>query len=260
MTYVGSIPLVGMTSATPEAVRQQSSLPQSKIDGEVQFDPHLDPSRSWPKVIIIESRSLLQGCLAVLIGQGLGQSVLAFNTIDEWAAHPDAEDASLVIYCAHDSFLEGEAKTQLQQLLRLAGDVPVVLSSDVEEADAIVEVLELGAKGYIPTSMKLEIWIEALRLVKAGGIYVPASTLLKIGGPPRVESAKQPNDSAVSLTSRQMAVVYALSQGKANKIIAYELNMCESTVKVHVRNIMKKLRAKNRTEVALMASELLRRS
>jgi DNA-binding NarL/FixJ family response regulator len=38
----------------------------------------------------------------------------------------------------------------------------------------------------------------------------------------------------------------------ANKLIAYELNMCESTVKVHIRNIMKKLNATNRTQVAYL--------
>jgi hypothetical protein len=48
----------------------------------------------------------------------------------------------------------------------------------------------------------------------------------------------------------------SLREGKANKIIAYELNMCESTVKVHVRNIMKKLKARNRTEVAFKTAEL----
>ena len=58
-------------------------------------------------------------------------------------------------------------------------------------------------------------------------------------------------------TTRQAAVVEAVRQGKANKIIAYELNMRESTVKVHVRNIMKKLKAGNRTEVAYIASKLI---
>ena len=51
-------------------------------------------------------------------------------------------------------------------------------------------------------------------------------------------------------------MVKALCQGKANKIIAYELEMKESTVKVHVRNIMKKLKAKNRTEVAYITNQL----
>jgi len=62
-----------------------------------------------------------------------------------------------------------------------------------------------------------------------------------------------------SFSSRQANVIEALRRGKSNKVIAYELNMCESTVKVHVRNIMKRLNAKNRTEVAFMANEMLQR-
>jgi len=55
------------------------------------------------------------------------------------------------------------------------------------------------------------------------------------------------------LSDRELAVVRAIQQGKPNKIIAYQLGMCESTVKVHVRNVMKKLKARNRTEVAVRA-------
>jgi len=47
--------------------------------------------------------------------------------------------------------------------------------------------------------------------------------------------------------------VRAIQQGKSNKVIAYELNMCLSTVKVHVRNVMRKMGAKNRTDVAMKA-------
>ena len=47
-----------------------------------------------------------------------------------------------------------------------------------------------------------------------------------------------------------------MRQGKANKIIAYDLNMCENTVKVHVRNIMKKLKAANRTEAAFKLNKM----
>ena len=57
-------------------------------------------------------------------------------------------------------------------------------------------------------------------------------------------------------TARQIEVVNALRRGKANKIIAYELNLRESTVKVHIRNIMKKMKATNRTEVAYKLNEL----
>ena len=57
-------------------------------------------------------------------------------------------------------------------------------------------------------------------------------------------------------TPRQAAVAHALRRGKANKIIAYELNMCESTVKIHIRNILKKLKATNRTEAAFKLNAL----
>ena len=56
------------------------------------------------------------------------------------------------------------------------------------------------------------------------------------------------------VTPRELAVIRAIRNGKSNKVIAYELGMCESTVKVHVRRIMKKLNAKNRTD-AVMKSE-----
>jgi DNA-binding NarL/FixJ family response regulator len=53
-----------------------------------------------------------------------------------------------------------------------------------------------------------------------------------------------------------LQVVEAIRQGKPNKIIAYELAMCESTVKVHVRTIMKKLKARNRTQIAYLYSTI----
>ena len=61
----------------------------------------------------------------------------------------------------------------------------------------------------------------------------------------------------LNLTSRELAVIDLLREGDANKVIAKCLNMRESTVKVHVRNILKKLRATNRTHAATVANRLL---
>ena len=60
-------------------------------------------------------------------------------------------------------------------------------------------------------------------------------------------------------TARQVAVANALWRGKSNKVIAYELSMSESTVKVHIRNIMKKVQATNRTEAAFKLSAVFAR-
>jgi DNA-binding NarL/FixJ family response regulator len=92
-----------------------------------------------------------------------------------------------------------------------------------------------------------------LRFVGAGGTYVPAQCILEAKQAPAAPSEQAP----VSVfTNRELAVIQAIRKGKPNKVIAYELNMCESTVKVHVRHIMKKLHAKNRTDVAIKSAEL----
>jgi DNA-binding NarL/FixJ family response regulator len=69
-----------------------------------------------------------------------------------------------------------------------------------------------------------------------------------------VASSEQVSEHRV--TVRERKVIQAIRQGKPNKVIAYELNMCESTVKVHVRNIMKKLNARNRTDIAIKGGDL----
>jgi DNA-binding NarL/FixJ family response regulator len=112
-------------------------------------------------------------------------------------------------------------------------------------------VIHSGAKGYIPVTMGFEIAIEVMRFVLAGGTYVPPDHLLASDrvGLQAPTTLSRPN----LLTSRELAVVRAIQEGKSNKIIAHELNMCLSTVKVHVRNVMKKMNAKNRTDVAMKA-------
>ena len=62
-------------------------------------------------------------------------------------------------------------------------------------------------------------------------------------------------DATTYLTPRQAEVLALLRQGKPNKVIAYELSMCEGTVKVHVRNIMRRFKATNRTQLAFMFNE-----
>src|SRR5215831_1269990 len=134
--------------------------------------------------------------------------------------------------------------------------LPTILLSDVEDPDQIVEALDRGARGYIPTSEPFEVVVEAMRLVRAGGVFVPASSLIAARRSSDCSRPLAPGGTRM-FTARQAAVVEALRRGKANKVIAYELNMRESTVKVHVRNIMKKLKARSRTEVAFMTNELM---
>lgn len=232
----------------------QSYAPDQTVD-EV-------PGTAQGAIVVIERRSLIRGCFAASIGPALQQIVLTFGTVREWLEQREGREAALVIFSVPDLENDEEARAEFVLLIDNDDGTPLIVSSDSEAPNAVVDMLQRGARGYVPTTMSLEVWIEALRLVRAGGVFAPVDTLLEqrtlidTAGRDEEESAALKPESSDLLTTRESTVVNALRRGKANKVIAYELNMCESTVKVHVRNIMKKLGARNRTEVAFIANEM----
>jgi len=208
------------------------------------------------KVLVIERRAFYRDCVVHAIRSQSDFVVHSAASANEWLQNQNREIVSVVLLCTGSISSDAAIKTEIE-LLREAADCPApIVISDVKRLENVVAALSSGAKGLLPTDTHLEIAIGAVRLVSCGGVYVPASTLLeaqeKLGDP-----AGDQNQLNRIFTTRQIAVIEALRKGKANKTIAYELNMCESTVKVHVRNIMKRLKAKNRTQIAYLASELL---
>jgi DNA-binding NarL/FixJ family response regulator len=183
--------------------------------------------------------------------------VACFSTIDEWLASGPVAPESLVVLCQCgrarvDAIRDVE---RLSELAEQIGGCPAVILSDNEDPDLIVQMLGKNVRGYVPTSLSINVAVQAMELALAGGVFVPASSLIAAHRVPDGASSAVQKTNGL-FTARQAAVVDALRRGKANKIIAYELKMRESTVKVHVRNIMKKLHATNRTEVAYMANRL----
>lgn len=177
-----------------------------------------------------------------------GNRVASFASVEEFASsdEPRSEDGVVVLCVGHRSIAEAGVSRDVERLASRDDAPPLAILGDLETYEQITGALEAGAKGYIPASTPLDVMVEALDLVRVGGVFLPSAILNGSAGGRTAarEEAKH------MFTSRQSAVVKALRQGKANKLIAYELNMCESTVKVHVRNIMRKLNAHNRTEVA----------
>ncbi len=153
--------------------------------------------------------------------------------------------------------------------------LPVVALSDSANVEDVFFAIEQGLSGYIPISLELRLVVEALRFVAAGGTFVPADSLLAIfdanapiGQRPTASLSEAASIAAAadlaavaaidSLTPRERGVLDWLRQGKSNKEVARKLRLCEATVKVHVRHIMRKLGASNRTQVALIAEGLTR--
>jgi len=133
-------------------------------------------------------------------------------------------------------------------------DAVIVVVSAEEDRKVIRQIIEAGAAGYIPKASSHAIMMAALRLVLAGGVYLPANTL----------SAKLPQDSGAdskkgtidNLTERQIETLRIAMQGKANKVIARELNISEATVKAHLSSVFRVLGVKNRTEAVFAAAKI----
>jgi DNA-binding NarL/FixJ family response regulator len=222
--------------------------------------PEIVPSEeSIPAtIIVIEKRAMLRECLTRCFEAALGTAVISFASVEDWVEVKDQKPACIIVLSIGDAARKESLQRDLGLLRRVASYLPITLLADDEEPSEVAAALECGARGYIPTTVTLAIAIEAIRLVRAGGVYVPARHLMAASRQSEYASADK-HLGDITLTGREAAVLDALCRGKANKVIASELNVRESTVKVHVRNLMRKLKAKNRTEVAYLAQELIQK-
>ena len=198
---------------------------------------------------VIESRTFIGECIRRTVQAAFLLPVLTYSTAIELEQQLILTSPKLIIFSWVEDNKEEASTHALKILAELAPRIPIVVLAYNNNAELARTAICHGAKGYIPITMGFEIAIEAVRFVLAGGTYVPMDCLL---GRDRPGEASQPPILGL-VTARELAVVRAIQKGKSNKVIAYDLNMCESTVKVHVRRIMKKLKAKNRTEVAINA-------
>jgi len=127
----------------------------------------------------------------------------------------------------------------------------LIIASGQEDGPTIRAVLATGARGFFPKSAAPELLLQAIRLVQAGGIYVPTGVTADFheGLPPaRADTA--------GLTPRQIDVLQRLLRGLPNKLIARDLGLTEGTVKIHIAAILRALQARNRTEAVVRARAL----
>ena len=200
-------------------------------------------------IAVIESRIFLQECIRRSMQSAFSLPILTCSTLSELELGLKAAPAAIVIVSWMEARNEGNTNV-LNALSELVPNVPVVVLAQTNDVDLARTAIRHGAKGYIPCTLGFDITVEAVRFVLAGGTYVPMDCVLATAASVLASPVPRPSGG---VTAREAAVIRAIQQGKSNKVIAYELNMCESTVKVHVRNLMKKMKAKNRTDLAIKA-------
>lgn len=209
-------------------------------------------------VVIFDKRALERECLARgLTGHKPNMNVVAVGSVEEWRAiHGSSEASAILLILGVRKVTDAGVAAEITELVAEFDPVPIIIVSDSGEIAQVLSALECGARGFIPTNVGVKVAAEAIALARAGGIFIPAQSVLALREMINISGGDQKTMNGM-FTVREGEVVEALRRGKANKIIAYELNLCESTVKVHIRNIMKKLHATNRTEVAYKINDLM---
>ncbi|KQY26669.1 hypothetical protein ASD31_00190 [Rhizobium sp. Root482] len=203
-------------------------------------------------IVIIDERTLKRECLVhAFRAHQNALSALSFPSLQAWRDKRQTMAAGTVrAVLFHVSDDRPEVSNALiSDVVKEFPDTAVVVLSHERDFQSILEIIRLGARGYIPTSVDIDVCFHAICLAISGGRFVPASSLMALRDSLESVRAPQVLDDQW-FTPRQSAVARALRCGKANKSIAYELHLSESTVKVHIRNIMRKLGATNRSEVA----------
>ena len=181
-------------------------------------------------------------------------TVGSFVTCEDYLEYAGGDD--IVLYHTHEATANWDINNQwVLSLKRLIKIVPVIILSDIDSPDALIEIFESGVRGFIPTNgTTLEQITEIIGLVRAGGVFVPLSGL-------SLQKRKEPTIktnlvSSSQFTAKELVILDRLKFGKANKIIAHELGVSESTVKMHIGKIMKKLKVTNRTQAVSRALTL----
>lgn len=204
-----------------------------------------------PLVLIADDHPLYCDALRAVVPQACaGADVREASSQEEVLAAVAAAPFALVLL---DLNLPGATGLScLTALKRVAPTTPIVVVSAVGDPKVMQDAILGGASAFIPKSAPGQVLINALRVILAGGTYMPTGVVTALRAAAAGESGGHGE-----LTLRQRRVLELLSTGLSNKHIARELDISEITVKAHVTAIFRKLGVSNRVQAGLEARRLL---
>ena len=198
------------------------------------------------RALVIDDHPLIHEIVPALLGKALGEVVVTTEaTLEGGIKRAAAELPDLVLL---DLGLPGcEGLDAIGRFRMEFPQMPVVVFSASCERESIVGALDAGAVGYIPKTSKPEVMIAALKVIAAGGTYVPREVLEQAGPTPRRRG--EPDH-----TDRQKDVLRLMLKGYNNERIACELAIAQNTVKQHAHAIFTALGVSSRAEALVAAA------
>jgi DNA-binding NarL/FixJ family response regulator len=215
------------------------------------------------KILVVDDHQLIREGLRPVLERlgavGEDVSVLEAASYEEAIVYADSHpDLDLVLLDLRLPNVSGFAA--LVDLQERHPDVPVVIMSGEDDPAVVRGTFDRGALGFLPKSSPSHVILNALRLVLAGGTYVPREIMSAIASPDPASSMPPPMEEGqargLGITPRQADVLALLLAGKSNKIICRELNLAEGTVKNHVAAVLKALNVTTRVQAVIAAAKL----
>ena len=180
----------------------------------------------------------------------------SFETASECLASSHSPPDLIVYHSRGDGVTDLQELTELRE--GLAAVKLLVMSDTVMMAPVLIEkIMAGGTSGFLLASTNgLDMLLSAIRLVSSGGTFVPREFFL---ADRRSDQPRQSPDidGVAPITQRERSVLELIKHGKPNKTIARELGLSLCTVKIHTRNLIRKMGATNRTQVAVNADKFL---
>lgn len=202
------------------------------------------------RVLVVDDhpvvREGLQGMLARKPGlEIVGEAAEGFEAVEKARSlQPDVILLDLVMPGKGGLEAIGEIKQENP-------DVRILILTSFAEDDKVFPAIKAGAEGYLLKDSSPEMLVQAIYDVYEGKSWVHPSIAHKM-----IQELNQPTDLPPTedpLTEREVEVLRLVARGVPNREIAEKLCLSESTVRVHVSNILRKLHLANRTQVALYA-------
>ena len=145
----------------------------------------------------------------------------------------------------------------LRLMLQDSGEVHVLMLTVSEDADDLLDTLRAGAAGYLLKNIEADTLANAIRMAARGEPVISQPMMSKLLAVHNERSSTPAADTAAlgKLTPRERDILVCVAKGLSNKQIARDLEVAESTVKIHVQSILKKLQLNSRVQAAVFAVE-----
>lgn len=150
---------------------------------------------------------------------------------------------------------EMNGREALAQILVSQPQLAVLMLTVSEDGDDLAECMKTGARGYLLKNINADFLLSSIRRAVEGDSVLSPEMTTKLVARLRSPAPESRNPELESLTPRERETLAWLARGASNKVIARALDLAESTVKVHVQNILRKLNLSSRVQAAVYAVE-----